>query len=101
MGQFELSIAVMGGLLLSAFLIVGEIAALRKRVPKFRDRWRQYYREGRYGRILAEFCGIVVFFLIQPALVALLVALALGNLSPQFSQNTLYQLRQYLDTNAK
>ncbi len=90
----ELKIAMMGGLLLSAFLIVGQVAALRKRVPWVRERWRQFYREGRFGRILAEFLGIVGFFLIQPILIAALLVFALSSVSSQFSQNTLHQLQQ-------
>jgi ABC-type Fe3+ transport system permease subunit len=94
MGQIELDIAVMAGLVLSLFLIVGEIAALRKQAARVRKRWRQHYRTGKFFRIFMEFCAVAAFFLIQPVLVAVLVVMALGNFNPEFSAQTIKQLRQ-------
>ncbi len=101
MGQLELKIAVMAGIVLALFLTVGEIAALRKRVAQVRERWREYYRRGRFARLLAELCGVMAFFLIQPLLIGLLVVMVLDNFNPKFSQNTLQQLQRQINAHTK
>jgi uncharacterized membrane protein len=96
MGQIELRIAVMAGIVLSLFLIVGEIVALRKQAARLRGRWRQYYREARFARLFAELCGVAAFFLVQPVLVALVVIQAIDNFNPNFSAHAVQQLKQGL-----
>lgn len=93
MEQIELDIAIMAGLVLSLFLIVGEIAALRKQAARVKNRWKQYYREARFLRIFVELCGVATFFLIQPVLVAVLVVMAVGNFTPEFSGHAIHQLQ--------
>ncbi len=96
MGQIELNIAVMAGLVLSLFLIVGEIAALRKQAVRVRRRWQRHYREARFARLFAECCGVAAFFLVQPVLVALLVVKALDDFNSNFSSHAVQQLKQRL-----
>jgi len=43
--------------------------------------------------LLVASCGIAVFFLIQPVIVAAQVVLALNNFNPQFASNLMQQLR--------
>jgi hypothetical protein len=90
----ELLLVIMAGTVLSLFLIVSEIAAMRKRVKNVRTRLLEHWRHGRYLRLLVEVCAIAVFFLIQPVIVAALVALALDDLNPGFSGMVLQQVRQ-------
>jgi hypothetical protein len=100
MEQIELYVAVMAGVVLSLFLIVGEIAALRKQVARVRNRWKQYYLGGRFLRIFMELCGVAAFFLIQPVLVAVLVVMALGNFNPEFSEHAVHQLQHQIHGNS-
>jgi hypothetical protein len=92
----ELSLAVMAGIVLSLFLIVGEIAALRKHVAKVRRYMWDLYRAGRFLRLLGVMFGISAFFLVQPLIVALLVITALDGLVPGFSGSVIRQLREAL-----
>ncbi len=96
MGRIELDIAVMAGTVLSLFLIVGEIVALRKQAVRLRDRWRRHYREARFLRLFVESCGAAAFFLVQPVLVAVMVAKAIDNFDPNFSARAMQQLKQEL-----
>lgn len=86
----------MAGVVLSLFLIVGEIAALRTRVAALRRHMWDLFREGRLLRLLVILLGVAAFFLVQPFLVALLVVLALDSLVPHFSGSVLQQLREAL-----
>jgi hypothetical protein len=92
----ELLLAVMAGVVLSLFLIVGEIAALRKYVSAIRRHLWDLYRAGRLLRLLVALLGIAAFFLVQPFIVALLVISALDSLVPHFSGSVLQQLREAL-----
>jgi membrane-anchored glycerophosphoryl diester phosphodiesterase (GDPDase) len=92
----ELLLAVMAGVVLSLFLIVGEIAALRTRVSRIRRYLWDLYREGRFFRLLGMLFCIAAFFLVQPFIVALLVILALDNLVPHFSGSVIHQFREAL-----
>lgn len=92
--QTELLLVVMAGVVLSLFLIVGEIAAMRKRAKRVRARMADLLHARKFLRLLLEICGIAVFFLIQPVIVAFLVALALDDLNPEFSRLVAQQLRQ-------
>lgn len=94
----ELLLAVMAGTVLSLFLIVGEIAALRTRVSKVRRHIWELLRQGRFIRLLAVLLGIAVFFLVQPFIIALLVVSALDSLVPHFSGSVFQQLRDVLAT---
>lgn len=90
----ELSLAVMAGVVLSLFLIVGEIAALRNYVARVLLHMRNLFRKGKFLGLLAEMFAIAAFFLVQPFIVALLVIMALDSLVPEFSGNVIQQLRQ-------
>lgn len=94
----ELLLAVMAGVVLSLFLIVGEIAALRKYVSAIRRHLWDLYRAGRLLRLLGVLLGIAAFFLVQPFIVALLVISALDSLVPHFSGSVFQQLREALAT---
>ncbi len=58
----EMYISVMAGFVLAFFLMVGEIAALRKQTPKILAHLQLMYQTGRRVRFLVVICGIVVFF---------------------------------------
>jgi len=90
----ELLLVFMAGVVLSLFLIVGEIAAMRKRVSRIRIHLQRLYQSRRILRLLVELSVIAVFFLIQPVIVAFLVSMALDNLNPDFSGLVAQQLRQ-------
>ncbi len=94
----ELKVAAMAGLVLSMFLLVGEIVALRKKVARLRERWRQHFREARFARLLAELCAVVMLVLLQPLLIGGLVIMVLHGFNPQFSHNAAQQLQQKLHT---
>jgi len=90
----ELLLVIMAGVVLSLFLIVSEIAAMRKRVKRIRARLLDFWQTGRYFRLLLETSAIAVFFLMQPVIIGTLVALALDGLNPGFSGMVLDQVRQ-------
>jgi len=90
----ELLLVIMAGVVLSLFLIVSEIAAMRKRVKRIRARLLDFWQTGRYFRLLLETSAIAVFFLMQPVIIGTLVALALDDLNPGFSGMVLDQVRQ-------
>lgn len=92
----ELLLAVMAGMVLSLFLIVGEIAALRTHVARVRRYMWELLRQGRFVRLLAVLLGIAVFFLVQPFIVAFLVISALDSLVPHFSGSVIQQFREVL-----
>lgn len=83
----------MAGLVLGCFLIVGEIAALRKRMPVIGAHLRLMRQSGKKLRRLIAICGIVAFFLIQPVMVAALVVRALSNLNSHFAANLMQELK--------
>jgi recombinational DNA repair protein (RecF pathway) len=89
----ELLLVIMAGVVLSLFLIVGEIAAMRKRAKRIRDRLLGLWQAGKFIRFLLETSAIAVFFLVQPVIIATLVALALDDLNPGFSGMVLQQVR--------
>lgn len=90
----ELLLVIMAGVVLSLFLIVSEIAAMRKRVSRIQTRLLHLYQSRRILRFLIEISAIAVFFLVQPVIVAFLVSMALDNLNPDFSGLVAQQLRQ-------
>lgn len=92
----ELLMVIMAGIVLSLFMIVGEIAAMRKRVKNIRARLFRMYQSGRILRLIAELSAIAAFFLIQPVIVAILAAMALDNLYPDFSDLVAQQLQHAL-----
>jgi|GEM_PF-3306460 len=92
----ELLLAVMAGVVLSLFIIVGEIAALRTRVAKIRRHMWDLYKAGKFFQLLVMAFGVAAFFLVQPFVVALLVILALDSLVPHFSGSVIQQFREAL-----
>lgn len=88
----EMYISVMAGLVLGFFLMIGEIAALRKRVPVIQAYLRLMQQSGKKIRHLFAICGIVAFFLIQPVILAVLVVLALNNLNSHFAANLMHEM---------
>lgn len=94
--ETELYIVVMAGVVLSLFIIVGEIAALRKRVRRILSHLRYLYRSGRFVLLAMESLSIALFFLVQPVIIALLVAMVMDGLNPDFSNAVLRQLQDAL-----
>lgn len=92
----EIYISVMAGFVLGFFLLVGEVAALRKRVPVIGAYLRRLHQSGKRIRLFMAICGILTFFLIQPVVIAALVVSALSNLNAHFSANFMHELK--LDT---
>lgn len=90
----ELLLAIMAGVVLSLFLIVGEIAAMRKRVKRLRAHLMELYRSGRFLRLVLELSAIAIFFLVQPVIIGTLVSLALNSVYPGFSDIVFGQVRQ-------
>lgn len=90
----ELSLVVMAGVVLSLFLIVGELAAVRKRVKSIHAYLRALHHAGKFLRMIATIAAIGAFFLIQPFIIAFLVALVMDGLNPDFSDQV---VRQILD----
>ena len=92
----ELLLVFMAGVVLALFLIVIEIAVLRRRASRIRARLIRLYQSGRILRLLIEISAIAAFFLVQPVIVAFLVAKVLDNLHPDFSKYVIQELRQVL-----
>lgn len=92
----ELYIAVMAGVVLSLFLMVGEIVFMRKRVARIRTRLVHFYQSGRVPSFLAGIFAIVGFFLLQPVIIGYLVVMALDGVDPNFSISVIRQMRQVL-----
>jgi hypothetical protein len=90
----ELLLVFMAGVVLSLFLIVIEIAAMRKSASRIRIRLMRLYQSGRILRLLIEISAIAAFFIVQPVIVAFLVTMALDNLNPDFSEHVIQELRQ-------
>ncbi len=88
----ELSLVVMAGVVLSLFLIVGELAAVRKRVKRAHAHLRALYHAGKFLRLIATLAAIAALFLIQPVIIAFLVALVMDGLNPDFSANVMRQI---------
>ena len=93
MGQPELYVAVMAGVVLSLFLGVSEVVALRKPAFRLYGRWTRLSRSGKALRVAVELCAIGALFVLQTILVAVLVAIALGVLNPRFPHNVSRQIR--------
>jgi len=90
----ELLLVFMAGVVLALFLIVIEIAAMRKRASRIRARLIRLYQSGRILRLPIEVFVIAAFFIIQPVIVAFLVTKALDNLYPDFSKHVILEIRQ-------
>ncbi len=89
----ELLLVIMAGVVLSLFLIVSEIAAMRKRAKRMRAHLAELYRSESYLRLFLELSVIAIFFLVQPVIIATLVSLALDDLNPGFSGMVIEQVR--------
>ena len=90
----ELLLVVMAGVVLAFFVIVTEIAAMRKRAARIRKRLIHLYQSGSSLRLIIEISAIAVFFVVQPVIIAFLVTMALDKLNPEFSGHVLQELRQ-------
>lgn len=90
----ELLLVFMAGVVLALFLIVIEIAAMRRRASRIRTRLIRLYQSGRILKLLIEISAIAAFFIVQPVIVAFLVTKALDNLNPDFSKHVIQELRQ-------
>lgn len=90
----ELSLVFMAGVVLSLFLIVIEIAAMRKFASRIRTRLIRLYQSRRILRLLAETSAIAAFFIVQPFIVAFLVAMALDQLNHNFSKHVIQEIGQ-------
>jgi hypothetical protein len=90
----ELLLVFMAGVVLSLFLIVIEIAAMRKRASRIRKRLMHLYQSRRIMRFLIEISAIAAFFIVQPVIIAFLVAIALDKLNPDFSGHVMQEIGQ-------
>jgi len=88
----EMLLVFMASIVLSLFLIVIEIAALRKRASKIRTRLIFLYQSGRILMLIVDVSLISLFFLIQPLIVAYIVTHALNKINPDFSRIIMLQL---------
>ena len=80
----------MAGFVLGTFLITGEIAALRKQAPRLAAWFR--HQSGHKVIRIAAIVGIAAFFLIQPVIVAVLIAAALGQIDANFPVRLLNEI---------
>ena len=90
----ELMLVFMAGVVLSLFLIIIEIAAMRKLASKLRTRFVRLYQARRISRLLTETSAIAAFFIVQPFIVAFLVTMALDQLNYNFSKNVIQEIGQ-------
>lgn len=94
--NIELYIAVMGGFVLSFFLMVSEIVFMRKRLVGIRAHLQHLYHSGKFIRFTLSICAIFAFFLVQPLIVGFLVVMALDNFNPAFSGSVIRGIRHAL-----
>jgi hypothetical protein len=94
--KIELYLVIMAGVVLSLFLIVGELAALRKRVRPACARLQALFRARRFVLLALQSSAIAAFFLIQPVIIAVAVALIMDGLNPGFSSEVINQIRAVL-----
>ncbi len=94
--KIELYLVIMAGVVLSLFLIVGEIAALRKRIRPAQEHLRALYRARRYAALALQVLAIAAFFLVQPVIIGSAVALVMDGLNPGFSSEVMKQIRTVL-----
>lgn len=99
MGEIELKMALLTGLVGGVIAVLAEAVVLHRRLSKFRAHLRGLYRARRLALLLAEIGGVAVVVLIQPVIVALLMMKALDNFTPQFSVHAKAQLQQELGGN--
>ena len=90
----EMYISLMAGLVLSLFLMVGEIVVLRKKIAKILAYLHLMLHTGKRVRFAIAICGIAFFFLSQPIIVGVLVVLALNNFNPHFSVFLIQEIKQ-------
>jgi len=90
----ELMLVFMAGVVLSAFLIIIEIAAMRKLASRLKTRLIRLYQSRRILRLLAEISAIAAFFIVQPFIVAFLVTMALDQLNFNFSKHVIQEIGQ-------
>ncbi len=93
MGSIELKMSILTGAVAGLLLIVAELVMMHRKVSKYRDHLRGLRRSGRNLRLFAEVAGFAVIALIQPGLVSILTARALGSFNPAFSANAAQQLQ--------
>jgi len=94
--NIELYIAIMAGFVLAFFLMVSEIMLMRKRVVAILTRLKDYYRAGRFMRLLLSLFAILTLILVQPLIVGSLVVIALDKVDPHFSGSVIREIRQGL-----
>lgn len=92
--KVELMLVFMAGLVLSFFIIIIEIAAMRKLASRLRARLIRLYRSRRILRLLTETSAIAAFFIVQPFIVAFLVTMALDQLNYNFSKHVILEIGQ-------
>lgn len=101
MGEIELKMAVLTGLVGGVIAVLAEAVALHRKLSRFRAHLHVLYRARRLAQLLAEIVGVTVLVLIQPVIVALLMMKALDNFTPQFSAHAKAQLQQELGGNSQ
>ena len=89
-------ISVMAGFVISFFLMVGEVVALRRQASKIFAHLKLLRQTRRRIRLVFVLLGIAVLFLIQPVIVAAFVVLVLNNFNPHFYVYLLQEFKQML-----
>lgn len=78
----------------STYKILIEIAAMRKRASRIRTRLIRLYQSRRILRLLTKTSAIAAFFIVQPFIVAFLVAMALDQLNRNCSKHVIQEIEQ-------
>ncbi len=95
--NLQLYVALMGGVVISLFLIVGELVFLRTKVKAVRLRWHEFYRHGRKIRLALEIMGVSGIFLIQPVITSYVIVHTLDQFTPGFSRDVVDQYHHTVD----
>ncbi|WP_297484219.1 hypothetical protein [Ferrovum sp.] len=92
--NIELYISLLGGTVISLFLIVGQVVALRSRVAAVRKRWANFHRHKNWFPLILEILGVSGFFLVQPFLIGYLIVLSLDGFTPVFSTHLIQEFHR-------
>jgi len=85
--------SVLTGAVAGLLLTGAELIMMHRKMSRYRDHLRSLYGSGRRFRLVAEVAGIAVIALIQPVIISILTAMALGSFNPAFSANAAQQLK--------
>ncbi|WP_297463108.1 hypothetical protein [Ferrovum sp.] len=95
--NLQLYVALMGGVVISIFLIVGELVFLRTKVKAVRLRWKELSRQGRRIRLALEVMGVSGIFLVQPFITGYVIVRTLDQFTPGFSRDVVDEFHQNMN----